>query len=45
MLKIKLFESRREQRHNGSNTTHFIFSNSNIETLIKDVGNIMNNNI
>jgi uncharacterized protein (TIGR03435 family) len=28
-----------KQRHNGSNTTHFIFSNSNIETLIRDVGN------
>jgi uncharacterized protein (TIGR03435 family) len=28
-----------KQKHSGSNTTHFIFSNSNIETLIRDVGN------
>lgn len=28
-----------KQKHSGSNATHFIFSNSNIETLIRDVGN------
>jgi uncharacterized protein (TIGR03435 family) len=27
-----------KQRHNGNNDTHFIFSNSNIKTLIKEVG-------
>ncbi len=36
--KLNISPDQDEENHSGSNETHFIFSNSNIETLIKELG-------